>query len=146
MENYFFKTNNYCKFRTVMPQGSTVSQFRPEWNVDFFAWKVVDSIYRGPRNEREIIIKKKKNLVKFRTRMPQRLIVLEFWSKYKGGFLRWNFMTAYTKVQERNGKLFLKKIIKKKKTRFNFVRQCPRVRPFNNSHRNVISMFLQENL
>ena len=57
-----------------MPQGSTVSPFRPEWNVDFFAWKLEDSIYRGPRNKREILIKKK-NSVKFRTRMPQGLTV-----------------------------------------------------------------------
>ena len=68
-----------------MPQGSTVSQFLPEWNVDFFAWKHVYSIYRGPSNEWEIIIKKKKNLVKFRSRMPQGLIVQEFWSEFKGG-------------------------------------------------------------
>ena len=73
-ENYFFKTNNYGNFCTVMPQGSTVSQLRPEWNVEFFAWKLVDSIYRGPTKKREIIIKKK-NSVKFCMRIPQGLIV-----------------------------------------------------------------------
>ena len=57
-----------------MPHGSTVSQFWPESNDDFFAWKLKDSIYRGPRNKREILIKKK-NSVKFRTRMPQGLTV-----------------------------------------------------------------------
>ena len=67
-----------------MPHGSTVSQFWPERNDDFFAWKLEDSIYRGPRNKREIIIKKK-NSVKFRTRMPQGLTVWEFWSERKGG-------------------------------------------------------------
>ena len=60
-----------------MRQGLTVSQFRSEWNVDFFAWKLVDSLYRGPRNKREILIKKKKkkNSVKFRTRITQGLTV-----------------------------------------------------------------------
>ena len=58
-----------------MPQGSTVSQFWPEWNVDFFAWKHEGSIYRGPRNKREILIQKKKHSVKFRTGMPQGLTV-----------------------------------------------------------------------
>ena len=58
-----------------MPHGSTVSQFRPESNDDFFAWKLEDSIYRGPRNKRKILIKKKKNSVKFCTRMPQGLTV-----------------------------------------------------------------------
>ena len=57
-----------------MPQGSTVSKFRPEWNVEFFALKLVDSIFRGPRNKRKILIKKK-NSVKLRTRMPQGLTV-----------------------------------------------------------------------
>ena len=59
-----------------MPHGSTVSQFWPEWNDDFFAWTLEDSIYRGPRNKREILIKKKKkHSVKFRTGMPQGLTV-----------------------------------------------------------------------
>ena len=61
-ENYFFKRNNYGNFCTVMPQGSTLSQFRQKWNVDFFAWKLVNCIYWGPRNKREIIVKKKKKL------------------------------------------------------------------------------------
>ena len=58
-----------------MPHGSTVSQFWPEWNVDFVARKLEDSIYRGPGNKREILIKKKKNSITFRTRMPQGLTV-----------------------------------------------------------------------
>ena len=58
-----------------MPQGSTVSKFRPEWNVEFFEWKLVGSLYRGPTKKGEVIIKKKKNSVKFCTRIPQGLIV-----------------------------------------------------------------------
>ena len=38
-----------------MPQGSTGQQFWRECNVYVFAWKLVDSIYRGPRNKLKIL-------------------------------------------------------------------------------------------
>ena len=45
-----------------MPLGPTGHYFFQENKGGVFARKLVDSIYSGPRNEREIIIKKKKKL------------------------------------------------------------------------------------
>ena len=42
------------KFCTKMPLGPIGQEFWPESNVGVFAWKLVDSSYRGPRNKLKI--------------------------------------------------------------------------------------------
>ena len=39
------------KFCMKLPLGSSSQEFLPVFYVGFFAWKFIDSIYRGPRIE-----------------------------------------------------------------------------------------------
>ena len=67
----------------------------------------------------KFLLKKKKTRLHFVQECPKVWQFKNFDQNARAVFLCLNFKTAYTKVQERNGKLFLKK---KKETWFNFVR------------------------
>ena len=57
----------------------------------------------------KFLLKKKKNSVKFRTRMPQGLTVWEFWSERKGGVFLLKLSDIINKGRRRKRKIILKK-------------------------------------
>ena len=63
-----------------------------------FAWKHVDSIFRGPRHNLKNLLQEKqnknKNSIKFWSKMPPGPMGQEFWPEYNFGIFAWKLVDS----------------------------------------------------
>ena len=118
------KKKNMIKFFLKMPQGPTSLEFWPKYHYSVFAWKLVHSIFLGPRNNWwNFFPGKKIPLLKFVWKCPLVRLAKNFdWNTIFYSFAQKHVDSIFS--GPRHNWIYLLQG-KKKKNSFKFFPQCP---------------------